>query len=637
MKKQTPMLLVLLLVVSLVVAVISQAAPVAPAQDVTVSIEPADNIVAVEESFTVAIHLVPATGVSPDSADLKISYDPNCVTADAVTPDAFNMDFGTTIDNGTGEIHYVAGTMSPSSDPIDAATIDFTVGSDPCSTDLTFSDVTVNAAGAPLGDVATVKGTVTVPQEQTLVVNVEPASAETAGCSVDVSSDDGAPYMTGEVVTLDAQPVDPCWAFDHWTGAPIDGSTDDPVTLTMDADYTVTAHFVAPTFTLTVDTVGNGTVTKDPDKTAYDCGESVDLTAEADAGWWFSEWGGDASGTVTQTSVAMDADKTVSATFLEVFDLTFNADPDGGEVDVEDANGDGLFQDGETITVTATPEYCYEFAGWTGDLAGETEPVVVTTVDGDMSFEATFTMPSYTLGTVVEPAEADADISLMPAGGVYSCGTTITATANYTDPWSFVEWSGALTSMDATDSFTIEADSVLTGHFVSTYKVTIGDADNGSVELDPEQPDDGYDPGTTVTATAVPSECYEFTGWIGDVPTGHEDDETLVFDISADMAITPTFAMITYDAVDVTVMATGLASGTVSLEPASGPYNCGTTITATATATAGYFAGWEGALTGTTSPDSFVLDSEAETSLTANFEPYGIYLPLVTRNFTPEG
>jgi uncharacterized repeat protein (TIGR02543 family) len=79
-------------------------------------------------------------------------------------------------------------------------------------------------------------------------------------------------------------------------------------------DVTFTTH-LAPTYNLTVTKVGNGTVT--PDKAApYYLNDVVVLTPEADAGWTFSGWSGDCSGSGA-CSVTMDADKSVTATFTQ--------------------------------------------------------------------------------------------------------------------------------------------------------------------------------------------------------------------------------------------------------------------------------------------------------------------------------
>lgn len=78
--------------------------------------------------------------------------------------------------------------------------------------------------------------------------------------------------------------------------------------------------------TLTVHIVGNGTVTKDPDRTTYTEGTTVELTATPAAGWVFSGWSGDLSGTDNPKTLTMDAHASVTATFNEP-DPTDPADP----------------------------------------------------------------------------------------------------------------------------------------------------------------------------------------------------------------------------------------------------------------------------------------------------------------------
>jgi len=88
------------------------------------------------------------------------------------------------------------------------------------------------------------------------------------------------------------------YEFSHWTpddtpGDPIADPYAASTTVTMDDDYAVTAHFAPITHILTVNTVGNGTVTKDPDIVGpYNYGTEVELTAFPDSGWLFTGWSG---------------------------------------------------------------------------------------------------------------------------------------------------------------------------------------------------------------------------------------------------------------------------------------------------------------------------------------------------------
>jgi regulation of enolase protein 1 (concanavalin A-like superfamily) len=69
--------------------------------------------------------------------------------------------------------------------------------------------------------------------------------------------------------------------------------------------------------TLTVNTVGNGAVTKEPNKTTYDCYEDVTLTATPGTGGSFIDWSGDLSGTTNPITVTMTGSRVITATFTQ--------------------------------------------------------------------------------------------------------------------------------------------------------------------------------------------------------------------------------------------------------------------------------------------------------------------------------
>lgn len=85
-------------------------------------------------------------------------------------------------------------------------------------------------------------------------------------------------------------------------------------------------NVVVPTYTLTVKTVGSGTVS--PASGTYDQGTTQTLTATPAAGFLFTGWSGDATGTTNPLSVTMNANKTITATFtaIPVTTITYNVD-----------------------------------------------------------------------------------------------------------------------------------------------------------------------------------------------------------------------------------------------------------------------------------------------------------------------
>ena len=121
----------------------------------------------------------------------------------------------------------------------------------------------------------------------------------------------GGVYTNGTVITLTAT-ADAGSYFAGWSGDL--SSPTNPISLTMDADKTITATFTAiPTYTLSVNVVGSGTVT--PTSGSYLSGTVVPLSATPDAGWQFDGWGGDLSGVTNSVDVTMNSDKAITATF----------------------------------------------------------------------------------------------------------------------------------------------------------------------------------------------------------------------------------------------------------------------------------------------------------------------------------
>ncbi len=122
-------------------------------------------------------------------------------------------------------------------------------------------------------------------------------------------------YDIDSEVTLLATPA-AGWRFDYWQGDIV--GTDDSATLIIDSDKTVTACFM-PQYTLTIDTVGQGTINPSPGSYTYDEGTQVQITASpSSCVWGFNRWGGNASGSDPSITITMNSDKDITAFFDEV-------------------------------------------------------------------------------------------------------------------------------------------------------------------------------------------------------------------------------------------------------------------------------------------------------------------------------
>ena len=185
----------------------------------------------------------------------------------------------------------------------------------------------------------------------------------------------GGTFDEGSAVDLTASPASG-WTFDHW-GGDVTGSIN-PVSITMNTDKTVTAHFaqLPPVqYTLTVNTIGQGIVT--PPGGTFDEGSTVDLTASPASGWTFDHWSGDVTGSINPVSITMNGDKTVTAYFTELtpvqYTLTVNSNGQG----IVTPPG-GTFDEGSAVDLTASPASGWTFDHWSGDVTGSTSPVSIT-------------------------------------------------------------------------------------------------------------------------------------------------------------------------------------------------------------------------------------------------------------------
>ena len=232
-----------------------------------------------------------------------------------------------------------------------------------------------------------------------------------------LSPGDNTAHASGTEVTVIADPTDR-YQFSEWGG---DCTGSSPCVVTMDDNKSVAANFVR-LFTLTAQanpTVG-GTVSPDS-ATSYTAGSKITVVANPTEGYQFSEWGGDCT-SISACMVTMDADKSVTAKFAQVFDLTVAADPvDGGTVL---PGGVTSYVDGAQITVLAYPAPGYLFSELGGACSGS-GPCMVT-IDGDKTVTAKFVI-GIDLTVAANPVDGG---SVYPQGATsHQPGDTVTVVA----------------------------------------------------------------------------------------------------------------------------------------------------------------------------------------------------------------
>jgi uncharacterized repeat protein (TIGR02543 family) len=170
----------------------------------------------------------------------------------------------------------------------------------------------------------------------------------------------------------------------HIADVLVDGSSVGPVSSydfpLVDSDHSIHASFAINTFTLSVNAT-NGTVTKNPDQPAYDSASTVQLTAVPAAGYTFTSWSGDLTGTTNPVTITMNANKTITANFalnaVTTFTLTVNANPPYGGTVTKSPDA-ASYDSATVVTVTAIANTGYHFVNWTGAVSGITNPVTIT-------------------------------------------------------------------------------------------------------------------------------------------------------------------------------------------------------------------------------------------------------------------
>jgi|GEM_PF-6750168 len=320
----------------------------------------------------------------------------------------------------------------------------------------------------------------------------------------------GSTFTAGTVVTLTATPATG-YVFSHWEGS-VTGS-DNPTTLTMDANKSFTAVFMLENYAIAVETTGNGTVNIEPAQEHYHYGDEVVITATAAAGYTFSRWEGDVTGSINPLTVTIDGDKTIAAVFtINVYALTVNVSGNGTVNKSPEAE---VYEHGTVVTMTAIPATGYKFQRWEGALTGTVNPATLT-VDAAKMVTAIFTATGK-LYPVVVTVKGEGAVSLSPAGGSYPRGTAVTLTAIPAEGWYFYKWSGDASGKTNPLTITVKSDTRITATFkeLPTYRLTVDISGSGTVVKSPNATN--YPENTVVTLTAVPAEGWSFVRWEGNL------------------------------------------------------------------------------------------------------------------------
>lgn len=151
-----------------------------------------------------------------------------------------------------------------------------------------------------------------------------------------------------------------------------------------------------PTYTLTTEVVGNGTL--NPTSGQFDEGESVTITSTPDSGWVFSNWEGDLISSQTPATITMDSDKRIIGVFKRkeyTLNITIEGEGSVSERIVSQPKvTDYLFE--TVIELTSIPSEGWEFVEWSGDVSSQ-DTVIEISINQEKSITANFKVKPFLL------------------------------------------------------------------------------------------------------------------------------------------------------------------------------------------------------------------------------------------------
>ena len=266
-------------------------------------------------------------------------------------------------------------------------------------------------------------------------------------------------FKNGSTVTIGAT-ANAGYAFLNWTENATVYSTSPNYSFKLKKDRSFVANFIE-TYDITVGGVpaaggtaaGAGTFNK---------GTSVTVTATPNAGYGFVSWseaGASVSSTPSYTFTA-SASRNLAANFALLRVITTASAPTYGGTTV----GGGTFNDGTSVTVTATPSVNYAFDAWT-----EAGKSVSTTASYTFVASKNRTLSAKFVRTyVVTTRSLPSTGGKTSGGGTFKVGTNATVTATPNAGYKFVNWTvgGVEASTLATYSFAVTGTKKLTANFI---------------------------------------------------------------------------------------------------------------------------------------------------------------------------
>lgn len=314
--------------------------------------------------------------------------------------------------------------------------------------------------------------------------------------------------------------------------------------------YTFGPTSPARTLTVSRSGTGGGTVASSPAgivcggacAAEYDEGAKVTLTATPDAHSVFLGWGGACAGSASSCQVTMSASRSVDAEFTALPQQTLTVSLTGGGEGTVTSEPAGIecsvgtceegFNEGSSVSLTATPAPHNRFAEWLGpDCDESTQPTCELTMSSGKALSAKFEpIPQRSLALSVN---GEGSVESQPGGiecptycsAGFDEGSTVVLTPKPAVHHQLGAWGGACagTAPGVPCQVSMDEDEMAEATFVPVERdLTVVIAGEGSVSADHGSISDcvatcsgRYLDGEAVALRATPGPGYSFAGWSG--------------------------------------------------------------------------------------------------------------------------
>ena len=148
------------------------------------------------------------------------------------------------------------------------------------------------------------------------------------------------------------------------------------------------------TFNINVQQPANGNIIVSPptDGVGYRYGETVQIRSQGQGNYLMTNWTGDFSGNQNPLVFDITRNITVGAVFETGTKPKLTVATSGqGTVEISPKRTNDIYNYGEVVTLTPNPNPGFIFSGWSGDLSGANNPVVIV-MDRAKTITANFIM-----------------------------------------------------------------------------------------------------------------------------------------------------------------------------------------------------------------------------------------------------